>query len=71
MTYLSIAPTLTALVMLQIQPLLAPGNGGAHNAGHKVTVGLSVSPCLHDSLLQTQNEQVMHAGLHVWPAGGI
>ncbi len=28
---------------LQIQPLLAPGNGGAHNSGHKVTVGLTVS----------------------------
>ena len=29
---------------LQIQPLLAPGNGGAHNPGHQVTVSLSVRP---------------------------
>ncbi|KAK9846825.1 hypothetical protein WJX84_002893 [Apatococcus fuscideae] len=46
----------------KIQPLLAPGNGGAHNAGHKVTVGLSRGMALLPDLHVSDSSEAMLSG---------
>ncbi|KAK9840330.1 hypothetical protein WJX74_007747, partial [Apatococcus lobatus] len=46
----------------KIQPLLAPGNGGAHNPGHQVTVGLSRGMALLPDLHVTDSSEAMLSG---------